>query len=664
MCCACLLSVLFPGPARTDSSRGRDVGRLDEVTVSARGVPAPVSSTPGGVEVATSADIVETNPASIAEVLARLPGVSKNGDSPWSADVNIRGLSRDSVVVLIDGVRVNMTTDINGRLGVVAQDDIERIEVLKGPVSALYGQGSTGGVVNIITKKGRFTEKPEWHGEAVTAFSSNPLGPDAYLNLSHGDEDHWAFVSGSFREHHSAFDGRGEKIKNSQFEDFQGKLAAALRWSETQRSMIQYQQMNGDNIGIPGGQSALPSNADVTLEHNDRRMVQFVHSVEPKDLFLKLSELEISYQIIERDPRIDNFTSGAVAKLSPNADHETTAGRWKNVMAFGPHRVVGGMEASSWDMRGSRVRQTTTGAIVEDKAVPIANQLTSGVFAEDDWTLSEQWVLNLGARLDEVAIVNDGIPTASAGSRNDESWGAHLGLTFTPVQAWTFTWLTATSYRTPNIQELFKNISLSGGITEVGNPDLRSEQSLFNEFGVRYAGDGWRTKTALYANFVDDLIQSERRSATLYRMANVGKAEIYGAEQSLDWDFAQGWTAFAQASYTTGRDVSHGVWLASIAPLNGLAGVKQTIGEFWWTVEAQWAASQDDTPSGTASASAWTIMNARLGYAMDLAGLRNEFTVGVNNVFDTSYRNYLTTSRGIEVREPGANAFANWKVTF
>lgn len=161
---ASLLARCFCGAALVFFSSGAALGAdaakssaLDEVLVTARGIAAPASKTPGGVGVVMSADIRETGPASIAEAMARIPGVSKSGDSPWSSDVNIRGLGRDSVVVLIDGVRMNMTTDINGRLGVVNQNDIERIEVLKGPVSALYGSGSTGGVVNIITKKGKFT---------------------------------------------------------------------------------------------------------------------------------------------------------------------------------------------------------------------------------------------------------------------------------------------------------------------------------------------------------------------------------------------------------------------------------------------------------------------------------------------------------------------------
>nr|NJM04941.1 Plug domain-containing protein [Desulfobacula sp.] len=71
--------------------------------------------------------------------------MKKTSDSPWGSDINIRGLGRNNVLFLIDGCRVNTATDINARFGLVNPQDIERVEVIKGPVSALYGWGRHGG---------------------------------------------------------------------------------------------------------------------------------------------------------------------------------------------------------------------------------------------------------------------------------------------------------------------------------------------------------------------------------------------------------------------------------------------------------------------------------------------------------------------------------------
>jgi len=662
---ALALALLFPCLAvAADSTKA---STLDEVLVTARGIPAPASKTPGSVGVVTAEDIRETGPVSISEALARIPGVSKSGDSPWSGDVNIRGLGRDSVVVLVDGVRMNMTTDINGRLGVVNQTDIERIEVLKGPISALYGSGSTGGVVNIITKKGRFTAKPEVHGEGSLTGSTNPLGPDAYANLSYSDERFWLLGSGGWREGASYFDGRGQKQGNTQFEDWQGKLAGAFKWTDEHATQLQYQHMDGSQIGIPGGNSGgLPGNADLTLRENNRRFVQLVHSFRPRNSVLTESALDVSWQLITRYPRIDNYTSGTTAWQQPSGTHETVAGRWKNVLALGDHTVVAGAEASNWDMRSRAEVMSTAGVRTYAMPVPDASQLVSGAFAEDDWKLMPGWTLNLGGRLDAVHITNGGgtAISRSGGEKNDNNWGGHAGLTWDFSDPWSASVLAATSYRTPNILELYKRINLTGGMIEQGNPDLKPEESRFFEVGLHRVGESLRLHTSVYANFLHNYISRVLTAANTYTMSNIGTAELYGLEQSVEWDFAKGWMAYANAAYTQGRDETHGTWLGFIAPLSGLVGVKQTIGPWWWAVESQAAAEQNNvTPTGTRGDS-WVVLNARTGYSLTANDLKHEFTLGVNNLTNTSYSNYMATSRGLEYREPGTSAYANYHVSF
>jgi hypothetical protein len=81
-------------------------------------------------------------------------------------------------------------------------------------------------------------------------------------------------------------------------------------------------------------------------------------------------------------------------------------------------------------------------------------------------------------------------------------------------------------------------------------------------------------------------------------------------------------------------------------------------------VESQWAAAQTNTAPGADNGEAWAVLNARTGYSLEAAGLKHEFTLGVNNLCNTSYTNYLTTARGNVYREPGTNAYMNYHVSF
>jgi len=298
--------------------------------------------------------------------------------------------------------------------------------------------------------------------------------------------------------------------------------------------------------------------------------------------------------------------------------------------------------------------------------VPDSSQLVAGVFAEDDWKLAPAWTLNLGGRADSVHITNGGgtATSGSGGEKNDSNWGAHAGLTYAFSDPWSVSALAATSYRTPNILELYKRIALGGGAFEVGDPNLKAEETRFFELSLKRSGESLRLTSAVFANFIDNFITKEATGGGNYKMVNIGAATLMGLEQSLEWDFASGWMAYANAAYTYGRDETHATWLPFVAPLSGLAGVKQSIGLWWWAVETQWAAGQNNTPSGTQASEAWAILNARAGYKTDAAGLRHEFTLGVNNLTNASYQNYLASSRGVSYREPGINGYANYHVSF
>jgi hemoglobin/transferrin/lactoferrin receptor protein len=239
------------------------VGRI---VISARGRPVSQSETPGGVGVATEEDIALTAKASIADALALNPGVTISGDSTWGRDISIRGLGGTSVVVLIDGKRLNTATDINARLGFINPLDVERVEVLKGPVSSLYGSGSTGGVINIITRKGRFTQQEGLHGRASLSGVSNPAGVDAYGNLRYEAQDLWLLAAVGARSHDDTRAGNDERIPNSQYRDEQGRVAGAFKLGRKLTTEFQVMQTEAHEVGIPGGPGTLLPKAGPWME--------------------------------------------------------------------------------------------------------------------------------------------------------------------------------------------------------------------------------------------------------------------------------------------------------------------------------------------------------------------------------------------------------------
>ncbi|MGL5114710.1 MAG: TonB-dependent receptor plug domain-containing protein [Beijerinckiaceae bacterium] len=129
------------------------------VTVTANRSPLAIQRTGSAISVISEETIRKANPASMADVLRQVPGLSltETGGPGAVTPVRMRGADARHTLVLVDGIRVNDATSVGGDFdfGGLAPGDIERIEVLRGPQSALYGSDAIGGVINIITRRGR-----------------------------------------------------------------------------------------------------------------------------------------------------------------------------------------------------------------------------------------------------------------------------------------------------------------------------------------------------------------------------------------------------------------------------------------------------------------------------------------------------------------------------
>jgi len=654
---------------------------LDPMVVTARGTGSRISQTPGGVGIVRAKEVAEQQPTSLTDVTRRIPGVDKSSDSAWGSAINIRGLGRNSVVFLIDGCRVNTATDINAQFGLVNPCDIERIEILKGPVSALYGSGSMGGVVNVITQKGHFTKTPQWHGETTLAYTDNAQGVDTYGNVSFNSPDRWMFASASYRDHDSYEAGGGEAIANSQFRDNHQKAAMGMKWNDLNVTEFSGQYNEGQNVGIPGKGLSLPSGPDVTYSKAALSLLNITHTYTPEQGCFKESKASLFYQKIERKVVIDNFPATyALTENRPGADHSIWGLKWQNRMELGDHTLVGGTDMWNWEIDDSqRYKTLKNGLTGVDSSLGNLEQFSGGVFAEDDWQLNACCALNLGGRLDYIrAESNDlynwidppspTIPIALVrqGDHYDNvSWNAHAGMTWNFVPGWSMTFITASSYRAPDLMDRFKYINLGGGVSLFGNPDLDPERSLFFEYGLHYTTQKLRFTASTYANYLSDLITESVLSDTVRCMENVDNAEIYGVEGEVQWQFLPSWSSYATVAFTHGKDTTTHEDLAFIPPVNGLLGVRYDVTNgFWGSLEMEWAACQHEVPSDGMESGSWETMNLRAGYGFLMGKFHHDIMLGLDNLFDRSYRNYLSTSRDMELKEAGISFLASWRMVF
>jgi hemoglobin/transferrin/lactoferrin receptor protein len=675
----CLLALLGSFAAADGSNEPQS---LDEIVVSARGRASLVSQTPGSVSLLGGEEIRLEHPLSLTNASRRLPGVEKSSDSAWGSEINIRGLGRNRIVYLLDGARINTATDFNAQFGMIDPNDVERVEVIKGGASSLYGSGAIGGVVNVVTRGATFTPEQEVHGGLTLSGNLNPGGLGAYGWSSISTEDYYLFLTGSGRQFDEYRNADGETIDNSQFDDYQWRIRLGHRWNAANTTEIQYLEYNGHEIGIPGRglSNTLPADdRQITYPDAGLKLLSLTHTSTPDSPFWSESKLRLYRERITRNVLIDQIPPTSDAKypiaLTPNAVHDTWGANWQNTFDLGKHTLVWGVDAWRWEYVGDRQKYIFVPAqniivVATDYPLGDSEETSTGLFAEDDWRLSEKVTLNLGGRTDYIVAETDANPTGGTPEKSfhDVSWTAHAGLTWQFAPAWSATFLAASSYRAPDLLDRFKVIALTGSTTLYGNSELDPEQSVLLETGLHYTGETIRGSASIFANFIDDLIAAKpiAGSGGDERMENVSEAEFQGVELEGEWRFAPGWSAYGCISLVEAEDKTEDEYLRFTPPLNGLLGARYDHPSGLWTsLELDWAARQNHlSPEVAEDTPAWITLNAKLGYRFMLGESRQHVSLALNNLANADYQNHLSTSRGIELREPGFNASAAWTAEF
>lgn len=640
----------------------------DEIVVTARGFSQAESKTPGSVGVITGDELSSRAPVSVTDAFKLVPGLARSSDGVWGGDAVIRGLSRDSVVMNIDGCRVNTATDIGARFGLVNPLEIERVEILKGPISPLYGSGSLGGVVNIVTKGSEKTDFQGWRVGLSGLYGSNPDGLNGFGHASYSEGGTFVSASQSYRSHESYKDGDGVEVLNSQYEDYGTRLRGRFVVDENNLD-VNFQYYEGRDIGIPGsGTAPLPAAADVTYESVVRRMVSISDDLGSPGNTWRNSKIMVFMQDIERNVRIDNYAaSSPLLSTYPSAKHETRGGRWINLFGTGQNMVTAGADVWRRSLKDSkRIKNMKSGEAVVDQPLPETDFISSGAFLQDDFTGWRTFTISAGGRADQIKVSNEANPTWDAYENTESSAGANLGATWKATDKFNVKLVGANGYRSASIEERYQYLELGGGMVKYGNPDLKPEKSRFVECGMNWFGDVVHWSLTGFMNDLTDLIGEEKVDDSTIRNQNISKAKIQGAEAELRWLIGGQFHVFVNGAWIDGKNSDTKEYLLGIQPVTIVGGIQygdQKDG-LWVQADAQHSMKQDKTPVGVDEAPAWTTVDLRAGWVFIEKGKMHTVFAGIENVLDEAYRNYLTTYRGNFFNEPGRSISAGYSVTF
>ncbi|MET0265598.1 MAG: TonB-dependent receptor [Duganella sp.] len=479
---------------------------MAEVVVSAAGFEQNIKEAPASITVITREDLERERFGNLTQALESVEGIDVGAasDKTGGMDISIRGMPSEYTLIMIDGRRQNSAGNVTPNAFGGTQTSfmpplaaIERIEVIRGPMSTLYGSDAMGGVVNIITRKvgkkwlgsvgADYTAQQESEFGDIKSgrfYLSGPLSTDLLglslrgstlrrdaANVSYDRIDGSDFVP-----------NMGANPVRSEVNNYGGRLAFTPNRAHSITLDVEAGRQTYDNsraqlgtLGTGGYASEQKYKRDqYTLAHTGR---------------LGWGTIDSSYMVNQTETigrTIPPGTPGAVAGGPRTLEVESRVFDTKLVLPWGNHMSTIG--AQWWK------------AEMTDGVAPRKFEFTQkALFLEDEWRLAEKLALTLGARYDDHSVFGDQLsPRAYA------VWSA------TPN--WTIKGGVSQGYKTPRVEQLSPGINGFGGqgtIPLVGSPGLKPETSTASELSAHFDNlAGWTASATLFNNDFKDKITS------------------------------------------------------------------------------------------------------------------------------------------------------------
>jgi outer membrane receptor for ferrienterochelin and colicins len=554
---------------------------LNDTVVSASGFEQKITEAPASISVISREELQQKRYNNLAQALGDVEGIDigQGTGKTGGLNISIRGMPSQYTLILIDGRRQNAAGNVtpNGFNETSTSfmpplSAIERIEVIRGPMSTLYGSDAMGGVINIITRK----VAKEWTGSLTqdytyqedrdfgdtrntSIYASGPLvdgllGLQLRGSLFDREASDLSYGNGIevSKRGPSPVEGRthnlGARLSLTPHEDHDFGLDVERGRQVYNNDECQLGSLDGQNQECTAS-AATRANGYADELRFEREQITLTHTGRLGFGTLESSLMHNTTETIGRTipgtVGIPTAVPGAIGGAPRELETTNLVLDTKLVAPVGESHIatVGGQWWKAEMDDG--IAQTTF------------EQKTWAVFAEDEWRLREDLALTLGARYDD-----------------HEAFGGHVSprayLVWNTSENWTMKGGVSRGYRTPDLNELHSGVNgatRQGQVITIGNPDLEPETTTSTEFGVYFDSlAGFNANATLFHNkFKDkiasgDPIQITGRpgipDGSYAQQINIDEAVTQGLELAASWTFAPAWTLSANYTYTDSEQKS------------------------------------------------------------------------------------------------------------
>ncbi|KPQ29278.1 TonB-dependent receptor plug domain-containing protein [Marinobacter halophilus] len=532
---------------------------LDELVVTGTRTERKLLDAPVRTEVVTAQELEKTHARSVKEALENVPGLQlreihgKPGYEVW-----LQGVEADRVLVLIDGMPITATTGSSVDVSQLAVLDIERVELVKGAVSAQYGSAGIGGVVNIITRppasglSGQFTTDIGSYGDQnPSGEKADPARYSARATIQGGNEQLALRLSAS-HQHSDGIDPEPETWARPGDEYDRTDISFRTDWSPSgnhrlSAAVARFEEESGSRFTernppffVNQGKDEAVTRTRYTLSGDHGRNSDLRAGWSAVHEILNDDTLKYTGGGVFDDRRAESRLSRFSAHLGKPVGLS--------------HHLQGGV-----DFNRETLNQTKDGAS-ELGAEPRRQRESQEVWVQDTWMPTANLELVPGVRL-----------------QNDSDFGTHsapkINARYDLIRSDSLTGFlrggVGAGYRVPNLKERHFTFDHSQlGYIVQGTPDLQPEESVSYQFG---GGLSWNRTMWLEANaFVNDIkqliqtspdaeaTQARNDGVQVFSYENLAEARTWGVETTAGWEPSGNWRLTAGYTLTRTEDVATG----------------------------------------------------------------------------------------------------------
>ncbi|TNH44064.1 ligand-gated channel protein [Photorhabdus luminescens] len=520
------------------------------LVTTAAGFQQKIEDAPASISVVSREQLETKAYRDVTDALKDVPGVVVTGGGS-NSDISIRGMASQYTMILVDGKRVDTRGTRPNRDNPGIEQGwlpplaaIERIEVVRGPMSSLYGSDAMGGVINVITRKAQKEWKTSFRADGTlqersksgnshqsSVYTSGPI-IDGLLGLkvsglySHRNED--KFIGGFNKQ----------EMRNG---------SATFSFTPDEQNTFdfeagRYEQDRDSTVGKTKTSSwRSPGNSDSRYKRNN-------YSITHNGVY----DFGTSTTYFQRD---ESRNPGRDMKYYDNLFNTHT------VFMLDDHSLSIGGQYRYEDLRDEGNQ------LASAKNINKLTRWSWALFVEDEWQMTNDFALTGGIRMDK-----------------DENFGDHWTPRLYGVwhvdEQWTIKGGVSTGYRSPELRQAASNwgqITGGGGDPAiiVGNPDLKPEKSFNQEIGVIWNNrDNFNVGLTIFNTEFKDKITELRRctdpsgrsrgkcviDGTAYKFisdrVNIDKANMRGVEATMNWDIVDNWVLAANYTYTDSEQKS------------------------------------------------------------------------------------------------------------